>query len=122
MSVPTTTALAQLYDGLFLNGGFTIMTRPDGSTYVPTRGYAVSTTPAPHTLPATASFDAFADLVRDVTGAYGDVNGLGGWLYEGVIYIDPVEIISDRRAATAAGLHRRQLAIFDLATGTEITL
>lgn len=122
MSVPTTTALAQLYDDLFLNGGFTIMPRPDGSTYVPTQGYVVSTTPAPHTLPATAPFDAFADLVRDVTGAYGDVNGLGGWLHDGVIYIDPVEIIPDRRAATAAGLRRRQLAIFDLATGTEITL
>jgi len=39
-----------------------------------------------------------------------------------VIYIDPVEIIADRQAATDAGSQRRQRAIFDLGTGTEITL
>ncbi|QNP68823.1 hypothetical protein IAG44_04680 [Streptomyces roseirectus] len=55
MSVLTTAAVALLYDALFLNGGFTVMTRPDGSTYTPTGGYAVSTTPAPYMIPTNAN-------------------------------------------------------------------
>ncbi|MCT9080479.1 hypothetical protein [Streptomyces fulvoviolaceus] len=117
-----TSAVASLYDALFLNGGFTIMTRPDGSADVPTDGYAVSITPTQHTIPAAAPFDAFAELVHGVTDRYGDANGLGGWLADGVIYIDPVEIVLERQTATLAGKQREQLAIFDLAEGTEITL
>lgn len=122
MDTLTTPAVESLYDELFLNGGFTIMPRPDGSAYVPTDGYAVSLTPTQHTIPATAPFDAFADLVRSITARYGAANGLGGWLAEGVIYVDPVEIIPDQQAAILAGKGREQLAIFDLAAGTEITL
>jgi len=122
MSTLTTAAVADLYDALFLNGGFTIMTRPDGTACTPAKGYAVSVTPSQRTMPADAPFGVFADLVREVTDEYGDVNGLGGWKSDGVIYIDPVEIISDRQTATDTGLRRRQLAIFDLVTGTEITL
>ncbi|QNP74989.1 hypothetical protein IAG44_39965 [Streptomyces roseirectus] len=122
MSVLTTAAVALLYDALFLNGGFTIMSRLDGSTYTPTDGYAVSVTPNQHTMPADAPFDVFADLVREVTDAYGDMNALGGWMSDGVIYLDPVEVISDQQSAVDAGLQRQQRAIFDLGTGTEITL
>ncbi|MFF4506672.1 hypothetical protein [Streptomyces sp. NPDC001401] len=122
MDTLTTPAVASLYDALFLNGGFTITTRPDGSAHVPTDGYAVSITPTQHTISAAAPFDAFAELVRSVTGRYRDATGLGGWLADGVIYIDPVEIIPDRQTATLAGKQREQLAIFDLAAGTEITL
>jgi hypothetical protein len=67
MDTLTTPAVASLYDTLFLNGGFTVMSRPDGTAYVPADGYAVSLTPTQHTLSAAAPFDAFADLVRSVT-------------------------------------------------------
>ncbi|MFE2181085.1 hypothetical protein [Streptomyces sp. NPDC059455] len=122
MDTLTTPAVESLYDDLFLNGGFTIMARTDGSAYVPADGYAVSLTPTQHTIPATAPFDAFADLIRSVTARYGAANGLGGWLSDGVIYIDPVEIIPDQQAAILAGKEREQLAIFDLAAGAEMTL
>ncbi|GAA0505298.1 MULTISPECIES: hypothetical protein [Streptomyces] len=122
MDTLTTPAVESLYDDLFLNGGFTIMARTDGSAYVPTDGYAVSLTPTQHTIPATAPFDAFADLIRSVTARYGAANGLGGWLSDGVIYIDPVEIIPDQQAAILAGKEREQLAIFDLAAGADVTL
>ncbi|AGP58330.1 hypothetical protein [Streptomyces rapamycinicus] len=122
MDTLTTPAVESLYDDLFLNGGFTIMARTDGSAYVPTDGYAVSLTPTQHTIPATAPFDAFADLIRSVTARYGAANGLGGWLSDGVIYIDPIEIIPDQQAAILAGKEREQLAIFDLAAGAEMTL
>ncbi|CAM5730960.1 hypothetical protein SANTM175S_04462 [Streptomyces antimycoticus] len=89
---------------------------------MPTDGYAVSLTPTQHTIPATAPFDAFADLIRSVTARYGAANGLGGWLSDGVIYIDPVEIIPDQQAAILAGKEREQLAIFDLAAGADVTL
>ncbi|MEU6379264.1 hypothetical protein [Streptomyces sp. NPDC046909] len=122
MDTLTTLAVASLYDALFLNGGFTIMACPDGSAHVPTEGYAVSITSTQHTISAAAPFDAFAELVHSVTDRYGDADGLGGWLADGVIYIDPVEVIPDRQAATLAGKQREQLAIFDLATGAEIAL
>ncbi|MGW7514156.1 hypothetical protein ACWGJ2_00990 [Streptomyces sp. NPDC054796] len=122
MDTLTTLAVASLYDALFLSGGFTVMTRPNGSAYVPTEGYAVSLTPTQHTITALAPFDAFAELVGDVTARYGAATGLGGWLADGVIYVDPVEIIADRQEAISAGRKREQQAIFDLATGTEIML
>ncbi|WP_413116227.1 hypothetical protein ACK1X7_36965 [Streptomyces sp. CY1] len=122
MDTLTTPAVESLYDDLFMNGGFTITARPDGSAYVPNDGYAVSLTPTQHTISAAAPFDAFEDLVRSVTARYGAANGLGGWLSNGVIYVDPVEILPDQQAAILAGKGREQLAIFDLAAGTEITL
>jgi len=51
MSVLTTASVASLYDALFLNGGFTIMTCPDGSTYTLADGYVVSLTTTQHTFP-----------------------------------------------------------------------
>ncbi|MEU6351115.1 hypothetical protein ABZ896_17545 [Streptomyces sp. NPDC047072] len=122
MDTLTTSAVASLYDELFLNGGFTIMICPDGSAYVPADGYAVSITATQHTVSAAAPFEAFADLVRTVTTQYENVVGLGGWLADGVVYVDPVEIIPDREPAILAGKRREQLAIFDLAAQTEITL
>ncbi|MFC8429279.1 hypothetical protein [Streptomyces sp. NPDC057253] len=122
MNALTTPAVATLYDALFLKGGFTIVTRPDGSAYVPTDGYAVSITASQHTLSAAAPFKEFVELVRSVTGRYEDANGLGGWLSEGLIYIDPVEVVHDQETATLVGKQRQQLAIFDLAAGTEIAL
>ncbi|CAM5731759.1 hypothetical protein SANTM175S_08419 [Streptomyces antimycoticus] len=59
MDTLTTPAVESLYDDLFLNGGFTIMARTDGSAYVPTDGYAVSltrrSTPFPPPLRSTHS-------------------------------------------------------------------
>lgn len=38
MDTLTTPAVESLYDDLFMNGGFTITARPDGSAYVPNDG------------------------------------------------------------------------------------
>ncbi|MEU6260179.1 hypothetical protein ACFUEN_29760 [Streptomyces griseorubiginosus] len=122
MDTLTTSVVACLYDALFLNGGFTIMICPDGSVYAPADGYAVSVTSTQHTVSAAAPFEVFADLVHVVTTQYENVTGLGGWLADGMVYVDPIEIIPDREAAILAGKQREQLAIFDLATGVEITL
>jgi hypothetical protein len=82
----------------------------------------VSLTARQHTISAAAPFAEFADLVGSVTARYGSANGLGGWLADGVIYVDPVEIVHDRESAVLAGKQREQLAIFDLAAGTEIAV
>jgi hypothetical protein len=94
----------------------------------PMIGYAVALpgleTTYPHTPDdqhATAArISAYADAHR--ADLAGDTRYLGTWVDAGKLYVDTVEIYTDRAAAELAGIAARQLAIFDLATGTEIAL
>lgn len=45
---------------------------------------------------------------------------LGGWIEDGYLYLDAVEVISDGELAYQLGVARNQKAIYDLSTGTEI--
>jgi hypothetical protein len=48
-------------------------------------------------------------------GAY-----IGGWVHDGMLWIEPADNISDRQAAIAAGRARDQIAVWDVAGEQEI--
>lgn len=79
----------------------------------------------------------YAVAMLETQGSFGDdglkrafdkaiKNGdfLGGWLdtESGLFYYDRVKVIEDRDEAVKVGKENKQIAIFDLSTGTEIRL
>lgn len=50
------------------------------------------------------------------------VEEMGGWIDNGLVYLDAVDIIGDREVAEDMGRIRGELAIFDLDAGEEIRL
>lgn len=67
-----------------------------------------------------------ADYIRLKAGLLADNgNALGGWVSDGVYYLDVVQLVHKSKGleyAKALGRERQQIAIFDLETLTEITL
>lgn len=101
-------------------GGATL----EGSTLAPvapTRGYAVGL--APDTARILEVVDATDQALRaaleEVAATY-RAPYVGAWVDGGRIHLDPVEIVTRRRAALALGRARRQLAVYDFATGESV--
>jgi hypothetical protein len=98
---------------------------------VPVTGYAVALPGLEQTYP-----DGYADTADDGAtvariSAYIDAHRaslerpdryLGAWVDAGTLYLDTVEVFTDRDAAILAGIAAEQIAIFDIAAGEEIRL
>jgi len=106
------------------NGGVSL--NIDGAA--PTSGFMVS-------LGAKWSYVASADVLDDIASAVNVVGGflnrhkvelsaktnyLGAWLYEGQVYLDVSECVSDIDDAVNAGIERNQIAVWDVVAGAEI--
>lgn len=116
----TYTAIAEtLLSAARTSGGITL--DPNGGES-PTSGYAVA---YPYMGISFLDHDDVdmawvEEMVRDCSdkGYY-----VGSWKADhGVIFIDAVEIVSDRDEAIEKGLSRTEIAIYDLGKGEEITL
>lgn len=117
-----TSDLIKLYDSLFTDGGFTVLLGDDGSLTTATTGYAVADSRDLRTLPADTPFGVFAEAIERMYSTLTGANALGGWEHLGRLFIEPVEIYSDRAVAEQAGRLYGQIAIFDLDHSEEITL
>lgn len=92
-----------------------------GAAVTPESGYAVGTirgtymaiTPSSSSL----AYGAFSSLIRLYKAEY-----FGTWYHNGLIYIDPVAILDDRKEAEALGRLNGQKAIYDFASQREIRL
>jgi hypothetical protein len=65
--------------------------------------------------------DHAADLIERALQQYRDdlhqtYTGIGGWVNDGTVYIEPVKLIRDRSIATLIGILQGQDAIFHLET------
>jgi hypothetical protein len=115
----TTTDLINLFDITIFEGGFTVRRE----TLAPvTSGFAVSTTDTQWVVPADIPFRHFMIAVEQLHRFFPDADAIGAWINGDRLYFDPVEIHTDREIAEKAGRARGEIAIFDLSTGTEITL
>lgn len=108
------------------NGGATARQAPDGLAF-PVTGYAVALPGCERTYPLPPQADALAGLVRAYSAEHADTLApadryLGTWVDGRTVYLDTVEVYADRAAAELAGIAAGQLAIFDLAAGSEIRL
>lgn len=116
----TYTAIAEtLLTAARTSGGITL--NPSTGTS-PTSGYAVGYPYGGISFRDDSEVDIkwIAEVAREA-----DENGyfVGSWYApHGVIFIDLVEVITDRDEAIEAGLSRTELAIYDLEKGEEITL
>lgn len=99
-------------------------TRAIPSGEMPTDGYMVAVSGHEVTIPV-AEF-AGAHIVRyvadkwDVLTGKGDVY-LGAWLADGLVYLDVSECVSSRARALFLGSERKQLAVWDVANGAEVS-
>ncbi|WP_181785678.1 hypothetical protein [Streptomyces phytophilus] len=118
----STVDLISLYDEIFLNGGFTVSYGADGSLAPVTSGYVVSTTPRQHVMPGDVPFGRFAAALENLHARYLTSPAVGAWVDGDLLYLDPVEIHSDRWEAERLGRLRSQQAIFDLDRKEEIRL
>ncbi|MGZ6570451.1 MAG: hypothetical protein ACXVHB_06020 [Solirubrobacteraceae bacterium] len=101
------------------DGGFTVAL--DGNR--PTTGYVVGLPGCERRIPARA-FDGWA-IYRYVID-HGRLlrtadHYIGAQVDRGTVYLDVSEVLQDRESAMALAEQRRQLAVFDLAAGAEIT-
>ena len=120
----TTADLARrLAQATLADGGATMAL--DGT--VPVTGYAVALPGLETVYTHTDDHDATAVRIR----AYVDAHRaelaqsdryVGTWVDAGKLYVDTVRVIADRATAELEGILARQLAVFDLASGEEITL
>lgn len=117
-----TSDLIHLYDDLFVQGGFSVRYRADGSLAPVESGYAVSATSEQNDVPADLPFADFAACVESMHARFPEANALGGWVDGDRLYLDPVEIIDDRATAERVGREREQIAIFHIDTQEEIRL
>ncbi|MFG1667626.1 hypothetical protein [Streptomyces sp. Y7] len=117
-----TSDLIELYDAVFTRGGFTVRFNADGKLSRAVSGFAVSATDEQWSIPVDVSFADFATSVERLHTQYPTANAMGGWVDDGRLYLDPVEIIEDRSRAESLGRLRRQVAIYDLSTSEEIRL
>jgi len=68
-----------------------------------------------------------ADLVRYVADHFDVLSSglgevyLGAWQSNGLVYLDVSECISDRELALDVAVQRRQLAVWDVVSGIEVT-
>jgi hypothetical protein len=94
---------------------------------VPDSGYMVSLDGHTHTYPASVLNDPsrlaqvlveFAAAERAVLSQPGMF--IGGWVSEGKLWLDPSQNIPVRAAAVKAGKAQGQIAIWDVAGGTEL--
>lgn len=106
------------------NGGSTVsVTAPEAPT--PQTGYAVALPLCERIVPLVSlTVDAIETYVVDRTndlwshpGAY-----VGAWVNDGSAYLDLSMVIEDKATALKVGAEYRQIAIYDLANGVEITL
>ncbi|WP_419995050.1 hypothetical protein [Streptomyces boninensis] len=118
----STIDLIALYDATFFDGGFTARYEANGSLGPAGSGYAVSAAATQRTLPAEASFTSFAAAVEAMHARYPAADAIGGWIDQGQLYLDPVEIHAERATAERLGRLRKQIAIYDLGNSAEIRL
>ena len=122
--MPNTTLFSDLYDRLREGGGFTFNTRTGraltGSGYVVANppGNVVVKVPTftPEALEKAMRFNA---QLLQRPGYY-----LGGWRNEetGIVHLEVSQVFEDRDEAIAEGRARREIAIFDLSTLSDIRL
>lgn len=102
------------------NGGFTL----DSDGQSPSEGYAVAIYPDAEEIVT----DATPGRIREYITKWSDVLArdarahLGGWVDAGRVYLDLSAVIPDLADALRIGREFAQIAIFDLATFTEIRL
>jgi hypothetical protein len=85
----------------------------------PTSGYMVSASG----LTRRISLDNFLDSnVHFYAAQFAPLPNLyvGGWLSDGIVYLDLSENIQDRETAIQAGIERNQIAIWDIVNQCEI--
>lgn len=98
------------------NGGGTY--NLDGSA-IPHNGFVVALGRKFGAIVSDNSPIEFADMLTDIA-AIGYAKTIGTWHNENRIYIDAVEIATDRNSAIELGELRNQIAIWDIANECEI--
>lgn len=103
------------------NGG----TWRPGNADAPTTGYMVSLRDAEYTVPVEEFSDS--DVERYQAKYFNTVNAapnryFGAWVQDGVVFLDVSVNYSDRTEAIRRGVSERQLAIFDLNIGRDVSL
>jgi hypothetical protein len=127
-----------IYQRTLDNGGGTFeVSAPNFKRRSISTGYAVgvidgtfATVPVPTNAKSRKSAHwHFNEAVRNITeyvasgtARANDINAIGTWVNDGVIHIDPVAVIDGRDDAIALARKYNQLAIYNLATGEEVSL
>ena len=122
MNYPTiSTQIARhLVNGAQTNGGATI----DNLLKVPRSGYCVGLGGAQALDPKRGYMEQALEIVDANLGDFPKC-AFGAWVdadNRNALYIEPIEILSDRADAMSAAAERGELAIYDLENGVEIRL
>jgi hypothetical protein len=110
---------ATLTDGgaTFVLGADAFLTSAPGPTFVVGRARGIPAREVP--AQGFGANDVHWQLSRArIVGA----DGVGTWQHDGTVYVDLVEIFTDRDAALAAARDRGEIAIWDAYAGAEITV
>lgn len=111
-----TTELAET----ILKQGYGTFTR-HGETVEPTEGYAVGGQTYGLELHSEWPYLTKLNGIRAyVTALPVQVDYVGAWTHDGTLYLDATTIVSDRDEAVRLGKERKQIAIYDFATGEDI--
>lgn len=114
MTVFTAEPLVDMYDAVFVEGGFTaFLTERQGR-------YVVAANSDQTHIPAASPFAEFAAAVNHVVTTYPEAEAVGGWVSNGRLYIEPVETYKSKATALSYAADREQAAVYDLKTGEEI--
>lgn len=112
--------LQNFLSDVLTNGGasFNITT----GVYNPSQGFFVSV-PNREVQTTNLTADLLANFVNNNIDLLSNESYfLGGWVENGVIYLDVSEQIFDKRIALTQGINRNQLAIFDASNSEVINL
>lgn len=108
---------------ILANGGATW--RPGSDAAQPQNGYMVSVRDAEYTLPVSEFSDS--DVERYTAKYFNTVNQsanryFGAWVNDGVVFLDVSVHLSNRDDAIRRGVAEKQLSIFDLNVGRDVSL
>lgn len=114
MATEISTTLATLaYDSVWTAGGFSLLLGDDGTPVVPTHGFVVGTTTDQPGVKLEDPFAAFLAALDHVMATY-PASGVGGWVHDDHVHIDPIEIYADRGDALSVAQVYEQSAIYDV--------